>query len=278
MTLHRKGVGRAVVYIFLILFLIVELFPILWVVATSFKTSIDIFNWPPKIWPDPVTLSNYAYIFNDMNLQNYLLNSIIVAIITTVICIVIGIPCAYAISRFRTGGKGLSSWILMQRMIPSVAIIIPLFILLWKIHLLDTWFGLAIAHVTYSLPFGIWLMIGFFGDIPIELEESGMVDGCPRMGAFRHITLPLVVPGLVAMAVLIAIQSWNEFLYAVILTSSRKSQTLPVVISVLVHPVTDILYGEMCAAAVVAIIPVFIFTLSIQKYLVRGLTAGSVKG
>jgi len=278
MILHRKGVGRAVVYIFLILFLIVELFPILWVVATSFKTSIDIFNWPPKIWPDPVTLSNYAYIFNDMNLQNYLLNSIIVAIITTVICIIIGIPCAYAISRFHTGGKGLSSWILMQRMIPSVAIIIPLFILLWKIHLLDTWFGLAIAHVTYSLPFGIWLMIGFFGDIPIELEESGMVDGCTRMGAFRRLTLPLVVPGLVAMAVLIAIQSWNEFLYAVILTSSRKSQTLPVAISVLVHPVTDILYGEMCAAAVVAIIPVFIFTLSIQKYLVRGLTAGSVKG
>ncbi len=278
MASQKKRASTTVAYVVLFLFLIGELFPIAWIISTSFKTSIDIFSWPPTILAKPFTVANYRYLFSTMDFQNYLANSVIVAIITTISCAIIGVPCAYAISRFRTGGKLLSTWILMQRMVPSVALILPLFILFWKIQLLNTWFGLAAAHVAYNLPFAIWLMIGFFGDIPIELDEAGMIDGCTRFETFRFITLPLVLPGLAAMAVLISIQSWNEFLFAVILTSTKQSQTLPVAISVLVHPVTDILYGEMCAAAVVAIVPVFIFSLMIQKYLVRGLTAGSVKG
>lgn len=274
----RKQVWTGAVYVAALAVLVAELFPILWVVVNSFKTPLAIFNWPPTLIPRPVTLKNYAYIFQKMDLLVFLRNSVMVAAVTTLVCAIVGVPAAYAISRFRTGGRGLSAWILMQRMIPSVALVIPLFILLWKIQLMDTWLGLALAHISFNLPFAIWLMMGFFGDITSDLEEAGLVDGCTRFQAFRRISLPLVLPGLVTMAVLVSIQSWNEFLFAVVLTSSENAQTIPVAISTLVHPVTDILYGEMCAAAVISIIPVFVFALAVQKYLVRGLTAGAVKG
>jgi multiple sugar transport system permease protein len=188
-----------------------------------------------------------------------------------------GAPGAYAIARFRTGGRALSMAILMQLMIPSVALIVPLFVLFSKVHLLDTWIGLAIGHVSFNLPLAVWLMMGFFGEIPADLEEAGRVDGCTRFQAFRLISVPLVLSGVTATAIFIAIQSWNEFLFAVVLTSSARAQTLPVLIATLIHPVTDILYGPMCAAAVVALVPVFVFAFGVQKYLIRGMTAGALK-
>jgi multiple sugar transport system permease protein len=266
------------VYAVALLVLAAELFPVFWMAMSSFKTRPDIFNWPPTMIPRPWTLSNYLYIFQQMSFGLFLRNSVIIAALTTTACAVVGVPAAFAISRFRTGGRPLSLWILMQRMIPSVALVIPLFILLWKIQLMDTWAGLAIAHVSFNLPFAVWLMVAFFAEVPGELEEAALVDGCTRFQAFRRVSLPLVLAGLVTMAVLVSIQSWNEFLFAVVLTSSDNAQTIPVAIATLVNPVTDILYGEMCAAAVISIVPVFIFALAVQKYLVRGITAGAVKG
>ncbi len=257
--------------------LIAELFPVFWVISNSLKTSADIFHWPPTVLPHPITLENYRYVVRGLGIGAFLRNSVAVATVSTLICCLAGAPGAYAIARFRTGGRGLSLWILMQLMIPSVALIVPLFVLFSRSHLLDTWIGLAIGHVSFNLPLAVWLMMGFFAELPAELEDAGRVDGCTRFQAFRLISLPLVLSGLTATAIFIAIQSWNEFLFAVVLTSSARAQTLPVLIATLIHPVTDILYGPMCAAAVIALVPVFIFAFAVQKYLIRGLTAGALK-
>jgi multiple sugar transport system permease protein len=255
-----------------------ELFPILWVLITSFKIPVDIFRWPPRMVPQPATLQNYVYIFAELHFLRFLRNTVLIATLTTVICSAVSVPGAYAISRFHTGGRALTFWILVQRMIPPIALVIPLFLLFWKLRIMDTWIGVSIAHVAFNLPFAIWLMVGFFSDIPVDLEEAAIVDGCTRFQAFLRVSIPLVVPGLAAMAIFIAIQSWNEFFFAVILTNSARSQTLTVAIATLLDMIHDVLFGELCASAIIAMIPVFVFALVLQKYLVRGLTAGAVKG
>jgi len=277
MPLSARRVTTTLVELLMIGILVIELFPVLWVAINSLKTSADVFHWPPTLIPHPVTLDNYRYVFRDMGVAVFLRNSVAVAVVSTLLCCVAGAPGAYAITRFRTGGRALSVWILMQLMIPSVALIVPLFVLFSRTRLLDTWVGLAISHVSFNLPLAVWLMMGFFAEVPAELEEAGRVDGCTRFQAFSMISLPLVLAGLAATAIFIAIQSWNEFLFAVVLTSSARAQTLPVIISTLIHPVTDMLYGPMCAAAVIALVPVFIFSLTVQKYLIRGVTAGALK-
>ena len=274
----RKRLILSAVYTVLTLFVVAELLPIVWVFITSLKIPVDIFAWPPRFSPRPITGENYAYIFSKLRFLRFLRNTLFIALLTTAICSLVSVPAAYAICRFRIGGRALTFWVLIQRMIPPVALVIPLFLLFWRIRLIDTWLAVAIAHVAFNLPFAIWLMIGFFAEIPVELEEAGIVDGCSRFGAFRRIALPLAVPGLSAMAIFIAIQSWNEFFFAVILTNSARSQTLTVAIATLLDHTQQQLLGELCAAAMIAMVPVFVFALVLQKYLVRGLTAGAVKG
>lgn len=275
---RRKRLTLAVIYLVLSLFVAGEMFPILWVFISSLKLPVDIFAWPPRFLPSAPTIDNYVYIFTKLHFLTFLRNTLLTAVLTTLICSLVSVPAAYAICRFQTGGKVLTFWILVQRMIPPVALVIPLFLLFWKVRLMDTWLALAIAHVAFNLPFAIWLMIGFFAEIPVELEEAAIVDGCSRFAAFRRIALPLAVPGLSAMAIFIAIQSWNEFFFAVILTNSARSQTLTVAIATLLDHTQQQLLGELCAAAMIAMVPVFVFALVLQKYLVRGLTAGAVKG
>ena len=276
--MKRSAAESTIVHLVIALAILVGLFPIYWVLLTSLKIPVDIASWPPIFFPERITFDNYAFLVQEMNLLRFLRNSLLTAVFTTVICTVFGVPAAYAMSRTNTGGRPLSVWILMQRMLPPVTLAIPLFILIWRLGIQDSWLGLSLAHVSFNLPFTIWLMISFFNEVPMELEESGIVDGCTQLQTLMRITLPLAAPGMAAMAIFIAIQSWNEFLFAVILTNSSRSQTIPVVISTLITPLRDVKYGEMCAAAVVSMVPVFVFALLLQKYLVRGLTAGAVKG
>ncbi len=270
---QRQKIIRAILIILVAVFFI---FPIIMIFLTSIKTRVDALAVPP-VWIFKPTLENYMGIFQLYDFSQYFLNSTIAAIASTVVAVVLGAPAAYVLARYNFRAKSnLAFWILSLRMTPAIAAIIPLFILLRTFRLLDTLEGLILVYSTFNLPFMIWMMRGFFEDLPIELEESAMVDGCSRYGAFLRIALVLASPGLAAAAIFTFLFTWNEFLFALILTGTR-ARTMPVAVQLFMRE-TGIDWGHMCAAAVVMMIPMLVFTMFIQKYLVRGLTLGAIKG
>jgi len=207
-----------------------------------------------------------------------MINSLVVATLATVISVGLGALGAYAIARIRTGEKLFMPLLFVQRMAPAVALLIPLFILAANVGALNTLWGLALAHVSFSLPTAVWLMIGFFRELPQSIEEAALIDGCSRWQALLRVVLPLTAPGLAATAILTAIGSWNEFFFAVVFTNTPQAQTLPVALSNLVIPIIETRWGPMASAGVLTVLPVFIFALLVQRHLVSGLTGGAVKG
>ncbi len=253
----------------------VILFPPVVLFLTSIKTELDALSFPPK-WIFLPTLKNYAEIFQTSPLVGYALNSLIVASVNTVVSLILGSMAAYSLARFKfRGADNLAFWILSIRMMPPVAAIIPIYAIMKYLHILDTPWCLIITYLTFNLPFVVWMMKGFFEDIPREIEESALIDGCSHFGVFRKIALPLAAPGLAATAILAFIFSWNEFLFALILTGT-KAVTLPVGIIGYMKE-TGINWGYMTAGGILALIPVIIFTTLVQKHLVKGLTLGAMK-
>ncbi|MBI2564029.1 MAG: carbohydrate ABC transporter permease [candidate division NC10 bacterium] len=256
--------------------LIWTLFPIYWLVTASVKSEIVLYGTPPAWWFRPV-LESYVRVLFNIPFPSYFLNSLIVAGATTVGSVILGSLAAYGFSRFTFWwSEGLRFFILLTRMIPRVALVMPYFLMMLSLGLLDTHAGLILAYISFALPFSIWLMIGFFDEVPVELEDAAMVDGCSRLMALLRVTLPLAAPGLVVAAIFAFLVSWNEFLFALILSGIR-SKTLPVVIAGFN---TDIgpLYSDMSAAATLVMIPNIVMTVLIQKHVVRGLTFGAVRG
>lgn len=252
-----------------------SLFPILMVVVTSFKSQVDALRMPP-VWLFKPTLNNYRDVFELSPFWLYFTNTLVVAVVSTVVALILGSLAAYSLARFRhKRGEQLSFWIISIRMTPPVAAAIPIFILMRQLGLLDTRLALIITYTTFNLPFAVWLMKGFFADIPSDMEESALIDGCSRWGAFWRIAFPMAAPGLVATAVFCFTFTWNEFFFALILSGTR-AQTLPVAITSFIRE-TGIMWGQMFAAAVLIMLPMVIFTLFVQRYLVRGLTFGAVK-
>lgn len=249
--------------------------PIVLIIMTSLKTRVDALAMPP-VWIFRPVFFNYVDIFRENDFGKYFMNSLIVATLGTAFALLLGVPAAYSLAR-RTFKResDVSFWILSQRMMPAIAVIIPMFILLRTVRLLDTYWALIIVYVTFNLPFIIWTMRGFFQDLPIEMEESAMVDGCSRFGAFRRIAVPLVAPGLASAAIFTFLFTWNEFLFALILTG-RNTATMPVAVQLFMKE-TGIDWGRMTAAATIMMIPTLLFTLVAQRFLVRGLTFGAVK-
>ncbi len=242
---------------------------------TSIKTEVDALSFPPK-WIFLPTLKNYADIFRTSPLIGYAFNSLIVASLNTGACLVLGSMAAYSLARFKfKGAENIAFWILSIRMMPPVAAIIPIYIIMKNLRILDTPWCLVITYLTFNLPFVVWMMKGFFEDIPREIEESALIDGCSEFGVFRKIALPLVAPGLAATAILAFIFSWNEFLFALILTGT-KAVTLPVGIIGYMKE-TGINWGYMTAGGILALIPVILFTILVQRHLVKGLTLGALK-
>jgi multiple sugar transport system permease protein len=263
-------------YAVLALFLLWVLVPILQVALNSFKTENDIFTSKPRVTFHP-TLSNYHTVFGQLAFLHYLLNSTIVAVGTTVLSLVVGVPAAYALARLPVPGREWwAGGILFTRMAPAVALVVPIFVIFDRLQLLGTYWALILADTTFNLPIVIWLMRGFFEEVPVELEEAAVVDGTSRFGAFTRVALPLVTPGLAASAVLCLLFSWNEFLFALVLSNSQ-TQTVPIGVAGFVGTVS-IDWGGSSAAAVIAMIPVFVLGLLAQRFLVRGLTLGAVKG
>ena len=254
----------------------VILFPPVVLFLTSIKTDIDALSFPPKWIFDP-TLKNYVDILNTSPLVDYALNSLIVASLNTLLCLIVGSMAAYGLARFKfRGADNIAFWILSIRMMPPVAAIIPIYILMKNLRLLDTPWCLVITYLTFNLPFVVWMMKGFFEEIPREIEESALIDGCSDFSVFFRIALPLVAPGLAATAIMVFIFSWNEFLFALILTGT-KAVTLPVGIIGYMKE-TGINWGYMTAGGILALIPVIVFMILVQKHLVKGLTLGALKG
>ena len=260
--------------------LVYTIFPLYWIGLNSFKADLDIFAVPP-VWTDfKPTLLHYIATFIERPFLKFMLNSAIIALATTIVSLFFGTIAGYALARFTYPGKTkyhLSFWILSTRMMPPIVTIIPLFIFFNTLGLLNSKLAVVIAYTGFNLPFVIWMMKGYFQELPRDLEESAMVDDDTRMGAFFRILLPLAKPGLAATAIFSLILAWNEMLLALILTETEKSVTLPIGIAGRVTQFQTF-WGEISAAGFLASIPIIVFAFVVQRHLVRGLSFGAVKG
>jgi multiple sugar transport system permease protein len=272
----RKRIKNTLIYTAIIVAVLLSIFPILYLLITSFKPPELTFSLPP-VWIFTPSLQNYQDVFAGGDFARFFINSIVVALSTTFLSLAVGTFAAYGFARFRIrGGYWLRMSALVPQMLPPITIIVPLYVLFNGLKLTDTRTALVISYLTFSIPLTIWMMTGFYEDVPLELEESAMIDGCTRLQAMFQVSLPLVAPGMAATAVLSFLYSWNEFLYAVILTG-RFSRTLPVSITSFMTN-RAILWGRIAAAGSLVLVPVLIFALLAQRYLVRGLSRGAVKG
>jgi len=273
--LMGKRVRKVIFILVAVVVFAIILFPPLVLFLTSIKTEAEALRFPP-VWIFRPTVENYREAIKKTPIENYLLNSLIVAVSNTGIVLALGSLAGYSLARFKfRGAENISFWILSVRMMPPVAAIIPIYIIMKNLRLLDNPLSLIITYLTFNLPFAVWMMRGFFQEIPREIEESALVDGCSTLGAFWNIALPLAAPGLVATGILTFIFAWNEFLFALILTGS-KAVTLPVGITSYMKE-TGIGWGYMTAGGMLALIPVIILTILAQKHLVKGLTMGALK-
>ncbi len=267
-------------YVLLVPALVFALAPVYWMLTISLKSEVDQFATPPPWFVFTPTLDHYYDAFVTRGFGEYLLNSAIVSVSSTICALVIGTLAAYALTRFELPGRlnrHLSLWILSTRMFPAIVTAVPLFLMMRDLRLLNTRASLIIVYTAFNLPFVVWMMRGFFADLPRDLEEAALVDGDSRLGALVRVVLPLVAPGLAATAVFCLIISWNEFLFALVLTQTDAAMTLPVGIAGRVTQY-EIKWGVMSAAASVALVPILVFALALQKYMVRGLSLGAVKG
>lgn len=263
-------------YVVVGLFLIGVLVPILVVLVNSFKTPDAIFTRDPSLFFAP-TLENYAKVFGQLDFARNLVNSGVVAVGSTLLSLVLGVPFAYALARLPVRGREWwARMILFSRMVPAVALVVPMFVIFNQLHLTGSYLALILAHTSFNLPIVIWMMRSFFEDLPPELEEAALVDGSSRFGAFARVALPLASPGMAATAVLCLLFSWNEFLFALVLSGSA-TKTVPIGVSSFIGTVS-VDWGGSSAAAIVALVPIFILGLAAQRFLVRGLTFGGVKG
>ncbi len=275
--LNVAGGGRDRVnpwtYALLVLLLIPFLFPLGWMLLSSLKTQVQNTAYPPVLIFTP-TLGNYREVFQKNPFFTFTVNSMVVALGSTGLALLLGLPGAYAIARYKRTGIALA--ILTARMAPGIGYLIPWFILFTKMKMIDTYSALVLTHLIVALPLVLWVMIGFFEDVPGDLIEAARIDGCTNWSAFLRIAIPLAKPGIVATGILAFIFSWNNFLFSLIIAGFR-TRTLPIAVySFLSYE--EINWGGLTAAATVITLPVLLLALFVQKHIVRGLTLGAMKG
>ena len=273
----RSPRTRLLLWGLLISVLVLYGFPFVYLLLTSFKTPLDTIAVPPSVVPKEWTGANYSSALNRDGVVASFINSITTASISTVLSLVLAVPAAYGITRFRTvTGRVFIMAALVARMVPPVAVGLPLVAMISSLGLLDTPAGLAIAHTTVSLPLSIWLMASFFESVPDSLDEAARIDGCSRLTALWHVIIPVVTGGLAVTAIFAFLASWNEFLFALLLTSVQ-AQTTPIVIANF-QTQFGLDWGPMTALATMYSVPVILLTLLLQRHIVAGLTLGAVKG
>ena len=272
MSLSR-GLRRGTFWCLLILTLAFLLFPLVWMALGSFKTQVDFMAYPPR-WLFRPTLANYEKVLIGGDFFKFTWNSLVIAAGSTAMSLILGVPAAYGIARYHQTRLGVA--MLAARMAPGIAFLIPWFIVFSKLRMVDTYPAVMLTHMVVVLPLVIWVLVGFFEDLPRELEESGLIDGCGVLGVFRRIALPLARPGIVATAILGVIASWNNFIFSLVI-AGNSTRTLPVAIFNFVS-YDSLNWGGLTAASSLITLPVLLMAFLVQKHIVRGLTIGALKG
>jgi ABC-type glycerol-3-phosphate transport system permease component len=271
-----KG-SRILARVVLVALLLFAIFPFYWALVASFTPEATLFR-APSLWPREPILTHYRALFTERDFWTPIRNSLVVAGTTTAFCIVVGAFAAYALARLEFRGKRpILAFILAVTMFPQISIVSPLYMLLRALRLIDSYPGLVLPYLTFAMPLAVWLLVGFFRQLPPDLEEAAMVDGASRWQSFTQVILPLTVPGLATTGILTFIYCWNEFLFALSFTLGPERQTVPVAIA-LFRGQYQVPWGQILAAAIIATIPVAAVVLVFQRRIVQGLTAGALKG
>ncbi len=272
----RRGTLRLIArYAAAIVLTVVFLFPVYWLFMIAFKTPEEIFHSPPVWYPARIQFANFAVLFKDGDAVT-VGNSLFIAGCSTLISMFIGTLGAYSLARFKTGGENLSVWIISQRMIPPIAIVFPLFLLYVWLGWVDTYYGMILLYTAFNLPYVIWMMRGYIEDVPIDLEQSALVDGCTRWQVLLRVVFPMVRTGLFATAVFTFVFAWNDFIFALVMTRSAVT-TYPVQVTHYFGAQSNF-WAKIAAMSMLGTLPVLVAVAALQKYLVRGISLGAVKG
>jgi multiple sugar transport system permease protein len=272
---HRRQVTQAARFVGAVLLTVGFLFPIYWLFMMSFKTADEIYAYPPVWWPSGLQLGNYVVLFKDGDARA-VWNSLVVSSLSTVAAMFLGTICAYSLARFKTGGDHLANWIISQRMVPPIAVVFPIFLLYVWFHWVDTYFGLILLYTAFNLPYVIWMMRGYILDIPIALEQAALVDGYTRWQVLWKVVFPMCRAGLFATAVFTFVFAWNDFIFALVLTRTEVT-TYTVQVTHYFGGQSNF-WAKISAMSVLGTVPIFIVVGFMQRYLVRGISLGAVKG
>ncbi|HEX7002702.1 MAG TPA: carbohydrate ABC transporter permease [Trueperaceae bacterium] len=270
---RRELLKRTGIFLLMALVLIVMLFPFYWMILTSLRNQVDNTS-PVPVWFFQPTFENYRNVIRENDFLTYTWNSFVIAALSTGFGLVLGLPAAYSIARFKQNGLALG--ILIARLTPYITYLVPWYLAFRALGWIDTYLALTLTHLIVGMPLIIWIMISFFEEVPIELEEAAYVDGASRLGTFFRVVLPLSAPGTVAAAILAFIFSWNQFLFSLVLSGPRTQPVPVAVFNFISYGQID--FGGLGAAAVLITLPVVLLTLVIQRWIVTGLTMGAVKG
>jgi multiple sugar transport system permease protein len=273
--LRRPSTRLMVRYALALMLTVIFVFPVYWLFIISFKTPDEIFAFPPVWYPKSIQFANYGVLFKDRDAVT-VANSLILASVSTFFAMILGTIAAYSLVRFKTGGENLSVWIISQRMMPPVAIVFPVFLLYVWLGWVDSYTGLIVLYTAFSLPYVIWMMRGYIEDIPLELEESALVDGHTRWEVLWKVVLPMARSGLFATAVFTFVFSWNDFLFALVLTRTEVT-TYTVQVTHYFGGQSNF-WAKIAAMSVLGTLPVFFVVATMQRFLVRGISMGAVKG
>ena len=277
LTCIKKRCGKVIFYCIVILFLFAILLPFIWQFLTSIKPLSEISAMPAVWLPSEINVQYYFNVFEKHPFARYLINSFVVASVSTVLSILIGASAGYALARLKFKGKKLLLMLILSiSMFPAIATLSPLYLLLKNINLLNNYWGLILPYMTFALPMAIWMLTNYFSQLPNGFEESAALDGCNRFRTFFSIMLPLIKPGLFSVGMLVFINSWNEYLYALTFMTRENMRTVPVGIS-LFPSKYELPWGDMAAASIIVTVPLIILVLIFQKRIISGMTAGGIK-
>lgn len=275
--LRRGWFGDTVSYVYLTILAVIAIFPLLWIILSSLKGKGEIASNPTAFFPQGISFENYQIVFEQMGFGTNVLNSILIAGGTTLLAITISCLGAYGIVRFMPRlGNAITRVLITTYMFPAILLAVPYSIIMGKLGLVNNRIGLIIVYMTFSVPYAVWLLVGFFKTVPLEIEEAARVDGATKIQTFTKVVMPIVAPGVVAVAIYTFINAWNEFLYSLILMNSSSKMTAAVALKSLEgQEVLD--WGVMMAASTVVVVPSVIFFMLIQKRIAGGLAQGSIK-
>lgn len=275
----NKKIRAFLVYTSLVAIIGVLLLPFFWMVSTSLKPASEIFSQEPSFVPQNPTVENYVTMWKRTLFPRYLKNTLIVSLVTVLVTMIVALPAGYSISRFRFSGKlAFSAGLVAVQMFPGMVMLIPLFVIMNRSGLLNTYPSLIIAYGTFALPFCTWMLKSYIDTVPRDLEEAAMIDGCSRWQAITRILLPAIAPGLVTVAMFALVLAWQEYLFALTFTRTEEMRTVTVGIAMMQGQHGSINWGQIMAGSVVACVPPLVCFLWMERYIVQGFTMGAVKG